>query len=115
MSWNSNNRAHACLWLFEIWDKNKREAGFDEVGNWKSDFIIKSAVGDSSEMRQKKARTHAKKLDGAFISLYRAKYEPGQDGNSAINAMGAVLSNNASTMSDLADVVDAKYRFLGEV
>jgi hypothetical protein len=114
MAWNSNNRAHTSLWGFEIWDHDDEDAGFEEVGSWGTDYIVKSSPGDSAEMRAEKARTHAEKLDGAFVSLFRAGYEDGQDRGSATDSMTEILGDSNNTMSDLADVVDDKYKFLGE-
>jgi len=115
MAWNSNNRAHACLWLFEIWDKNQRDAGFDEVGEWHTPFIIEFTVGGSPELKAVKARSHAEKLDGVFTALYRACYEQGADRTTAIEEMEAVLNDGSKIMADLADIVDANYKFLGEI
>jgi len=115
MAWNSNNRAHTSLWGFEIWDHAQEDVGFKEVGDWGANFIIKLAAGDGSQMRSDKARTHAEKLDGAFISMFRASYEQGENRTSAIIGMEKLLVDSDKTMSDLADVVDEKYKFLGEV
>jgi|SRR5882672_10936622 len=115
MSWNANNRAHACLWIFETWHHNQKDLGFDEVGSWKCDFIIKSAAGESAAMKREKANTHAVLLDDVFTSLYRAAYEANKDQASSIADMEAVLGDSTKTMSDLADVVDAAYRFRGEL
>ncbi len=115
MSWNSNNRAHAALWTFEIWQKKMRDSGFDEVGEWKTDFIIGYAAGGSTDMRSQNALVHAELLDEAFTSLFRATYEANIDRDTAINSMLAVLSDSSKTMTDLADPVDSLYRFIGEV
>lgn len=115
MSWNANNRAHACLWIFETWHHKQKDMGFDEVAKWSCDFIIKSATGDSAATKKKKANVHAVLLDDAFTSLYRASYETGKDQNSSIAAMENVLSDSTKTMSDLADIVDAEYKFRGEL
>jgi len=115
MSWNANNRAHACLWIFETWHHDQRDLGFDEVGNWKCNFIIKAAAGEGAVMRKEKANTHAMLLDDVFTSLYRATYEANKDQVTSIADMEAVLGDDTKTMSDLADVVDAAYRFRGEM
>lgn len=115
MSWNANNRAHACLWIFETWHHNQRDVGFDEVGSWNCDYIIKAAVGEGAAMRKEKADTHAVLLDDVFTSLYRAAYEANKDQASSIADMKGVLHDSKKTMSDLADVVDAAYRFRGEL
>lgn len=115
MSWNANNRAHACLWIFETWHHKKNNLGFDEVKDWTCDFIIKSAAGESAAIKKKKAETHAVLLDNAFTSLYRATYEASNNQDSSIAAMETVLSDSTKTMSDLADVVDTAYRFKGEL
>ncbi len=115
MSWNSNNRAHACLWTFETWHKKIRDAEFNEVGEWKTDYIIGFAPGGSSDMRRQNAQFHVELLDEAFINLFRASYEEGVDRDMAIEGMLAVLSDSSKTMSDLADPVDDFYRFIGEV
>lgn len=115
MSWNSNNRAHACLWTFEIWHKKQRDAGFDEVADWTTDYVIGFAAGGSNDLRAQNARAHAELLDEAFTSLFRAKYEDGSSSEQAIDAMLTVLEDNTKTVSDLADLVDEHYRFIGEV
>ena len=115
MSWNSNNRAHACLWTFEIWHTKQRDAGFDEVGIWSTDYLIGFAAGGTDDLRKQNARTHTELLDEAFTSLFRAKYEAGSSRDDAVVAMLAVLEDNTKTVSDLADLVDAHYRFIGEV
>jgi hypothetical protein len=115
MSWNANNRAHACLWTFEIWHKKQRDAAFDEVGAWNTDFIIGFAAGGSAEMRSQNAETHAEMLDEAFTSLFRAGYEASSDRSAAITAMTGILNDAANTVAELADVVDEHYRFIGEV
>jgi hypothetical protein len=115
MSWNANNRAHACLWLVETWHHGQRDAGFDEVGGWKTDFLIKAAAGESAAMRQGKVEAHAALLDEVFTSLYRATYEPGKTRTTALADLGTVLADSAKTAADLADVVDTCFRFRGEI
>ena len=115
MSWNANNRAHACLWIIETWHHDQRNLGFDEVGGWKTEFIIKAAAGESAAMRTQKAETHAVLLDDMFTSIYRAAYEAKVDQAAAVAAMQQVLEDKAKTMADLADVVDECFRFRGEI
>ena len=115
MSWIASNRAHACLWLVETWHHNRRDVGFDEVGSWKSDFIVKSAAGESAQQRADKVETHAALLDEMFTSLYRATYEPAKNKNAALSEMQTVLGDPANTMTELADIVDGCYLFRGEV
>jgi hypothetical protein len=116
MSWSANNKAHACLWQFETWHHNKKEESFTNTGNWQTDFIIKSAAGEPTEMRSSKATTHAELLNQVFTSLFKAKYETGyEEDDKAINAMEAVLKDSAKTMADLGVEVDKAYLFRGEV
>lgn len=115
MSWNANNRAHACLWIVETWHHDQRNLGFDEVGAWKTEFVIKAAAGESADMRREKAETHAALLDDMFTSLYRAVYEAEMNQTAAVAAMQTVLANKDKTVADLADVVDECFRFRGEV
>ena len=115
MSWSANNRAHACLWIAETWHHNQRDLGFDEVGNWKTDYIIKAVAGESANIRKEKANTHALMLDDVFTSFYRAVYENNKDQATAITDMEKVLQDDSKLMSDLAEAVDTAYRFRGEV
>ena len=122
MSWNKNNRAHACLYFFSgfagIGDAehhDQRDAQFTPTGEWDTDFLIKSAAGESPDTRAAKARAHAELLDGVFRSLYRARYEEGFDRDSAIQQMHGVLNDPARKLKDLADPVDAAYQFIGEI
>lgn len=115
MSWSKNNRAHACLWFFEIWHHDQRDALFEPSGEWSTDFLIKAAPGESGEMRLAKCRSHAEMLDGAFTNLYRAKLESGVTTEDAIDRMVDVLNDKTKKLKDLGDPVDACYRFLGEV
>lgn len=115
MSWSNNNRAHTSLWFFEKWQHNKRKAKFTPSGEWGTDFLIESATGESPEMRKAKAKTHAEMLDGAFTSLFNAKYEEGVTRKAAISAMVAILNDSSNKMKDLGDPVDSLYRFIGEV
>lgn len=114
-NWQPNNRAHACLWLFETWHHDRRGERFSEVGTWSTDFVIRSAAGESAAMRHDKVKTHAELLDGAFTSLFGAKYEDNVDRDAALAAMRAVLDDRGKTLADLGDPVDANYRFIGEV
>ncbi|MDH3228885.1 MAG: hypothetical protein OEN55_03730 [Alphaproteobacteria bacterium] len=114
-SWQNNNRAHACLWLFEMWHHDRRDAKFTPSGQWSTDFLIRSAAGESAAMRKGKAQTHVEMLDGAFINLYRAQYEDGVDRDTALAAMLAVLNDRDKKLEDLGEPVDANYRFLGEI
>lgn len=114
MSWNRNNRAHACLCFFEKWHHDKRDTLFTPAGEWSSNFLIKSAAGESSDVRSSKARAHAEMLDGVFTGLYRAQYEDGFDRDTAISQMQDVLGDESKKMKDLGDPVDAAYRFIGE-
>ncbi|HJR68994.1 MAG TPA: hypothetical protein VKA43_03065 [Gammaproteobacteria bacterium] len=115
MSWEKNNRAHACLCVFEKWHHKKRDVPFVATGEWTTDFLIKSAAGESAAMRSKKARAHAELLDGAFSGLYRAKYETNFDRDTAIEQMLAVLKNKTMKLKDLGDPVDQAYQFIGEL
>jgi hypothetical protein len=115
MSWEKNNRAHACLCVFEKWHHNKRKVSFEATGEWTTDFLIKSAAGDSAAMRTSKARAHAELLDGAFSGLYRAKYSTGFNRAKAIEQMFAVLDDRALKLKDLGDPVDEAYQFIGEL
>lgn len=115
MTWNPNNRAHACLWLFEKWHHGHREEPFSLAGEWRTDFLIKAAAGESAELRQKKAETHAELLDDAFTSLFGARYEQGMTAERAIAGMLAVLADAAKRLKDLGPSVDEAYRFIGEL
>lgn len=115
MSWNRNNRAHTCLCFFEKWHHDRRDTQFNPTGEWTTDFLIKSAAGDTSDMRSNKARAHAELLDGVFASMFRAKYEDGFDQNMAIAQMNDVLSDSSKKMKDLGDPIDAAYQFIGEL
>lgn len=98
-----------------MWHTKQRDAGFEEVGAWKTDFIIGFAAGGSVQMHRQNAQAHAELLDEAFINLFRASYEANSDSPTAIDAMVAILDDSSKTMSDLADPVDEHYRFIGEV
>ncbi len=114
MTWSANNRAHACLWVFETWDLGQRGTSFAEAGAWSTDILIRGA-GGSADTVQSKARAHAMKLDDVFRSLFGASFEPNVTSEIAITAMTQVLSDATKTLSDLGEPVDKHYRFLGEV
>ncbi len=114
MAWNSNNRAHACLWIFETWDLNERGTSFASAGAWSTEFLIRAA-GGGRDMTNSKARAHATKLDDVFRSLFGATYEADITSDRAIAAMTAILRDSTKTLGDLGDPVDDNYRFLGEV
>lgn len=114
-SWQNNNRAHTSLWFFEMWHLDQRTAKFTPSGEWSTNFLIRSAAGESSDMRKDRVRTHAEMLDGAFIKLYRAEYEDGVDRDAALATMEAVLNDSGKTLADLGGPVDASYRFIGEI
>ena len=68
MPGNTNNRAHACLWFFEIWHHNQRDVPFVPAVEWGTSFLIKSSAGESRQLPGN-AQPHAEMLAGAFISL----------------------------------------------
>lgn len=115
MSWQKNNRAHACLSFFEAWHHDQKEVKFTPTGDWSTNFLIKSAAGETAAMRAGKAKTHAEMLDGVFTGLFRAKREAGVDRDAALGSMLAVLGDSGKKLKDLGDPVDASYRFIGEV
>lgn len=114
MSWSINNAAHLCLWHHESWIKNTPDQTFTDCGEWSTDYLIGSAIGESSNMRSKKARKHALMLNDVFINLNRASYERGIDPESAINEMQNILMDRQKTMKDLGDIVDGCFKFRGE-
>jgi hypothetical protein len=115
MSWEKNNKAHACLCIFEKWHHDKRDVPFVATGEWTTNFLIKSAAGDSAAMRRSKARAHAEMLDGVFSNLYRTKYETDVDRDTAVEEMFAVLIDKTKKLKDLGDPVDQAYQFIGEL
>ena len=115
MSWTSTNRAHACLSFFEKWHHEKRDVTFTAAGEWKTGFMIKSAAGESNDIRKDKAEAHAKMLDGVFTGLFGAVLENDMDSDVAVASMISILGDSSKRMKDLGDVVDSVYRFLGEV
>ena len=114
MSWSPNNKAHACLSGFEIWHHKQPETTFVQSGEWGTDFLIKSVPGEPPESRAQKASAHAKLLGEAFRSLYGAKPEAGISEADAVKRIEGGLADSGKTMSDLGDIVDEAYRFIGE-
>lgn len=114
MAWNPAEPAHACLCFFEKWHHEQRSVQFTPAGEWTTDFLIKSAAGESKAVRDSKADAHARLLDEVFIKIFRVNYEDAFTQDMAIQQMGDVLKNNAKMMKDLGDPVNAAYRFADE-
>ena len=114
MAWNSNNRAHACLWLFEVWYCRQEDTPFEEAGKWETEFLIRLGGGASGDFSTNNAEAHATMLNQAMAQIYRAKYEAGKDKASSIAAMATVLADNTKTMADLGEVVDEQFKFGNE-
>jgi hypothetical protein len=113
-NWSNNNRAHASLWFFEVYHQGN-EVPFAKAGNWKTSYLIGVVPGDSSAMVNQKAKAHAVLLDEVFTKLYRATYEPGISQIDATDGMEVVLQDPGKLITDLAAVVDEKYKFIGEI
>ena len=114
-NWQKNNRAHAGLCFFEKWHHEQPDVKFTPAGQWSTNYLIKSASGESENMRADKAQAHAELLDGAFKSLFVAKYEEGIDRDAALAAILQVLNDSSKKLEDLGDPVDECYQFIGEV
>ena len=115
MTWNPAEPAHACLCFFEKWHQDQRGVQFTPAGEWMTDFLIKSAAGESQQLRDSKAMAHATLLNEVFVNLFRVTYEDGFTQDTAIQQMGDVLKINSNKMKDLGDPVDAAYRFRDEL
>ena len=115
MSWNSNNRAHACLWLFEVWYCRQEDTPFSEAGSWKTEFLIRLGGGASGDFATNSAQAHASMVDQAMSKIFRAKYEASKTTSTSISAMTAVLADSSKTMADLGEIVDEQFRFGNEL
>jgi len=115
MSWNSNNRAHACLWLFEVWYCRQEDTPFEDAGTWGTDFLIRLGGGASGDFSTNTAQAHASMVDEAMSKIFRAKYEESKSASSSIAAMTIVLADNSKTMADLGVIVDEQFRFGNEL
>ena len=115
MSWSKTNSAHACLFFFEKWYHDRRDTLFTPSGEWSTDFLIKSAAGESAATRSSKANAHAEMLDSVFSNWFKAEYETGFDKNKAIENIINVLDDSTKKMKDLGDPIDSAYRFFREL
>lgn len=114
MAWNNNNRAHSCLWLFEVWYCRQEDTSFEEAGKWSTDFLIRLGGGSSGDFATNTAQAHAVMVDQAMYKIFRAKYEQGKDRNSSVAAMASVLNDKSKTMADLGEVLDTQFKFGNE-
>jgi hypothetical protein len=101
MSWNNENRVHACLWAFETWYCMQRGHDFDLVGQWKTSYVMRLGGGSSGEFSTHSAQAHAEKLDEFFTDVFHANYINSSNSNKAVTGMSGILADINKTVAEL--------------
>jgi hypothetical protein len=113
MKWSKNNAACGATWGALLVLDQSKEAFVDSPDVSIGNFPI-WAKGESTNLRELRARSFATMLDNIFRDHEGARYENGVTRPQAIDAMKDVLIDDDKTINDLADVADDSYRFIEE-
>jgi hypothetical protein len=112
--WSVNNRACTSMWMaLRILAQHKKVFGQAGALTMK-DLAFRNTTA-SDELHEVQARTLAVQLNNVFQKIDGAKLESGVTEGTAVADMEAVLTDDAKTVADLAEVSDRCYRFFGEV
>ena len=112
--WSPNHLACVNTWGFLRFEKQLK-GDFASSGAVKMNELAFWNPASSPAARRLEAQFLAGKFDSFFRKALLATFETGQDFAKAIAAMSDTLVDSAKTVSDLAMVNDAIYRFRGEV
>lgn len=112
-TWSNKKPACVMTWVtLAIMDQSKK--AFPRSENVKVKNLQFWNPASNPQLRKARARGLAIQMDGLFKELGGAKYEPGVNRQKAVSASLQVLEDGEKTLSDLASVNNAHYRFLGE-
>lgn len=112
-SWSNNNRAHALTWMaLRVMEQNSKI--FKESGDLRMDQLAYWSTVATDQMRDLQASALAAQMDNMFRMVSKAKYETGVDQNVAIESIRKTLVTGDKTVSELGELNDDNYEFLGE-
>jgi hypothetical protein len=112
-SWSSKKPACILTWYaLAMMQQHKKNFPRSETLKVKNLQFWTSA--SSADFRTAAARGVAMQLDAMFRGVNAAKYEAGVRRDAALSALHDALKDGETSLPDLAAVVDAHYRFLGE-
>jgi hypothetical protein len=111
-AWSRNHRSCEATWT-TLYALIQLRAAFGDAGEIPMSQL--TFWTQSARSRDVRARALAAQMDGVFTTIRGARYEDGVQQNGAIAALSEALLTESKTVSDLAEVCDAQYRFWGEV
>ena len=109
MSWDNENRVHACLWAFETWYCMQKGHDFDLVGECSTSYVVRLGGGSSGEFSTHSSEAHADKLDEFFADIFRAEYINGSNSQKAVAALTEILSDEDKKIKDLGAEMEKHY------
>lgn len=113
MTWNRANRAAKTTWSTLLL-LDQMEEVFDKSGVLRMEDLAFWKASQSESARIHEAEGIAIQIDNVFRNFRSAEFEPGATRFQAIENMLEVLKTGSETVSDLAAVADAHYRFWRE-
>jgi len=110
-TWSRNHRSCETTWS-ALYALIQLRAAFPDSGEIPMPQL--AFWTQSARSRDVRARALAAQMDGIFTHIRGARYEDGVDQSGAVAALSEALLTESTTVSGLAEVCDAQYRFWGE-